>query len=80
MFFSLSLWIQVNEFLAGAGTDAPEVDEENMISRPSVSYDDMWAKTLLESSELEVRIKPDALGIKLYGLYHLNPFLAITGR
>jgi len=51
-----------------------------MISRPSVSYDDMWAKTLLESSELEVRIKPDALGIKLYGLYHLNPFLAITGR
>lgn len=59
MFFSLSLWIQVNEFLAGAGTDAPEVDEENMISRPSVSYDDMWAKTLLESSELEVMIKPD---------------------
>ncbi|KAL2342636.1 hypothetical protein Fmac_003921 [Flemingia macrophylla] len=44
---------RVNEFLAGAGTDAPEVDEENMISRPSVSYDDMWAKTLLESSELE---------------------------
>ncbi|XP_047178248.1 uncharacterized protein LOC124845222 [Vigna umbellata] len=44
---------RVNEFLAGAGTDAPEVDEENMISRPSVSYDDMWAKTLLEPSELE---------------------------
>ncbi|WVZ22953.1 hypothetical protein V8G54_001497 [Vigna mungo] len=44
---------RVNEFLAGAGTDAPEVDEENMISRPSVSYDDMWAKTLLETSELE---------------------------
>ncbi|KAK7318053.1 hypothetical protein RJT34_02750 [Clitoria ternatea] len=44
---------RVNEFLAGAGTDAPEVEEENMISRPSVSYDDMWAKTLLESSELE---------------------------
>ncbi|KAF7820454.1 TSET complex member tstB [Senna tora] len=44
---------RVNEFLAGAGTDAPEVDEENMISRPSVSYDDLWAKTLLESSELE---------------------------
>ncbi|KAL1364128.1 uncharacterized protein LOC107479667 [Arachis duranensis] len=44
---------RVNEFLAGAGTDAPEVDEENMISRPSVSYDDMWAKTLLEPSEME---------------------------
>ncbi|KAJ7973662.1 SH3 domain-containing protein [Quillaja saponaria] len=44
---------RVNEFLAGAGTDAPDVDEENIISRPSVSYDDMWAKTLLESSELE---------------------------
>ncbi|KAK0592803.1 hypothetical protein LWI29_025709 [Acer saccharum] len=44
---------RVNEFLAGAGTDAPDVDEENAISRPSMSYDDMWAKTLLESSELE---------------------------
>ncbi|KAI4353006.1 hypothetical protein L6164_007205 [Bauhinia variegata] len=44
---------RVNEFLAGAGTDAPEVDDEHIISRPSVSYDDMWAKTLLESSELE---------------------------
>ncbi|GLT80318.1 hypothetical protein SLA2020_517640 [Shorea laevis] len=44
---------RVNEFLAGAGTDAPDVDEENIISRPSVSYDDMWAKTLLEASELE---------------------------
>lgn len=44
---------RVNEFLAGAGTDAPEVDEENIFARPSVSYDDMWAKTLLESSELE---------------------------
>ncbi|ONH94966.1 hypothetical protein PRUPE_7G042600 [Prunus persica] len=44
---------RVNEFLAGAGTDAPDVDEENIISRPSVSYDDLWAKTLLETSELE---------------------------
>ncbi|KAM3374782.1 hypothetical protein P3S68_013496 [Capsicum galapagoense] len=43
---------RVNEFLAGAGTDAPDV-EENIISRPSMSYDDMWAKTLLESSEME---------------------------
>lgn len=44
---------RVNEFLAGAGTDAPDVDEENIISRPSISYDDMWAKTLLETTELE---------------------------
>ncbi|GMG99264.1 hypothetical protein Nepgr_001104 [Nepenthes gracilis] len=41
---------RVNEFLAGMGTDAPDV-EENIISRPSVS--DMWAKTLLEATELE---------------------------
>jgi hypothetical protein len=54
---ALLFWHQVNEFLAGAGTDAPEVDEENIISRPSVSYDDMWAKTLLETTELEVKIK-----------------------
>lgn len=44
---------RVNEFLAGVGTDAPDVDEENIIARPSISYDDMWAKTLLETSELE---------------------------
>ncbi|XP_031487548.1 uncharacterized protein LOC116255737 isoform X2 [Nymphaea colorata] len=44
---------RVNEFLTGAGTDAPEVDEEIAISRPSISYDDMWAKTLLETSEAE---------------------------
>ncbi|XP_038698487.1 uncharacterized protein LOC119996058 isoform X2 [Tripterygium wilfordii] len=44
---------RVNEFLAGIGTDAPDVEEENIVARPSVSYDDMWAKTLLESSELE---------------------------
>lgn len=29
-----------------------------MISRPSVSYDDLWAKTLLESTELEVGFEP----------------------
>ncbi|KAL5991582.1 hypothetical protein ACLOJK_012491 [Asimina triloba] len=45
--------IVVNEFLAGAGTDAPDVEEENITSRQSVSYDDMWAKTLLESTEME---------------------------
>ncbi|KAL5540138.1 hypothetical protein UlMin_042362 [Ulmus minor] len=44
---------RVNEYLAGAGIDAPDVDDENIISRPSVSYDDLWAKTLLETSEIE---------------------------
>ncbi|WCJ34671.1 SH3 domain-containing protein [Euphorbia peplus] len=44
---------RVNEFLAGMGTDAPDVEEENIISRPSISYDDLWAKSLLETSELE---------------------------
>ncbi|XP_019051758.1 PREDICTED: uncharacterized protein LOC104588833 [Nelumbo nucifera] len=44
---------RVNEFLAGAGTDAPDVEEENITYRPSVGYDDMWAKTLLEASEPE---------------------------
>ncbi|XP_054780041.1 uncharacterized protein LOC129287810 isoform X2 [Prosopis cineraria] len=59
---------RVNEFLAGAGTDAPEVDEENIISRPSVSYDDLWAKTLLESEVEEDDAKslgsssPDSTG------------------
>lgn len=38
------------------GTDAPDVEEENVIARPSVGYDDMWAKTLLETTELEVVI------------------------
>ncbi|XP_043716144.1 uncharacterized protein LOC122664410 [Telopea speciosissima] len=44
---------RVNEFLAGAGPDAPDVEEENITSRPSVGYDDMWAKTLLETSDAE---------------------------
>ncbi|KAG0468106.1 hypothetical protein HPP92_017434 [Vanilla planifolia] len=44
---------RVNEFLAGAGTDAPDVEEENTTSRPSATYDDMWAKTLLETYEAE---------------------------
>ena len=43
----------VNEYLAGAGTDAPEVEEENIIAQPSVSYNNMWEKTLLEASEGE---------------------------
>lgn len=43
----------VNEFLVGAGTDAPEVEEENALPRTSISYDDMWAKQLLEASENE---------------------------
>ncbi|KAL8488232.1 hypothetical protein ACS0TY_024496 [Phlomoides rotata] len=44
---------RVNEFLAGAGTDAPEVEEEDIISRHSMSYDDMWAKTLLNTTDME---------------------------
>ncbi|WOL18057.1 hypothetical protein Cni_G26850 [Canna indica] len=46
---------KVNEFLAGAGTDAPDVEEEeeNIISRPSVTYDDLWAKSILETYEAE---------------------------
>ncbi|GAB2276206.1 hypothetical protein Dimus_010941 [Dionaea muscipula] len=60
---------RVNDFLAGMGTDAPDVEEENIISRPSVGYDDMWAKTLLETTELEEddarssgSSSPDSLG------------------
>ncbi|KAI4311805.1 hypothetical protein MLD38_036671 [Melastoma candidum] len=44
---------RVNEYLAGAGADAPDVEEEHIVSRPSGSYDDMWAKTLLETAEVE---------------------------
>ncbi|XP_062210700.1 uncharacterized protein LOC133912127 [Phragmites australis] len=45
---------KVKDFLAGAGFDAPDVDdEEYMNSRPSVGYDDMWAKTILETYEAE---------------------------
>lgn len=44
---------RVNEFLVGAGTDAPEVEEENALPRTSISYDDMWAKQLLETSDNE---------------------------
>ncbi|XP_074285302.1 uncharacterized protein LOC141610898 [Silene latifolia] len=45
---------RVNEFLAGMGTDAPDVDEENIFARPSVGYDDnIWANKLLEPTELE---------------------------
>ncbi|KAG1337766.1 hypothetical protein COCNU_04G000720 [Cocos nucifera] len=44
---------KVNEFLTGAGTDAPDVEEENITSRPSVTYEDMWAKTILETYEAE---------------------------
>lgn len=31
-------------------------DEEYMNSRPSVGYDDMWAKTILETYDAEVSI------------------------
>ncbi|KAJ0917986.1 putative SH3 domain-containing protein [Helianthus annuus] len=42
---------RVNEFLSGSGTDAPDVDDENIFAKSS--NDDMWAKTLLEPSELD---------------------------
>ncbi|XP_074591395.1 uncharacterized protein LOC141847287 isoform X1 [Curcuma longa] len=46
---------KVNEFLAGAGIEAPDIEEEdeNMISRPSLVYDDLWAKSFLETHEPE---------------------------
>lgn len=46
----------MKEFLAGAGTDAPDVDEEeeSITYRPSVTYEDMWAKTILEADEPDV--------------------------
>jgi len=41
--------------MKGGGTDAPEEDaEEEEETRPSVSYDDMWAKTLLDGSDSSV--------------------------
>eukprot|EP00249_Psilotum_nudum_P022201 c28414_g1_i1 orf=316-3969(-) len=43
----------VNEFLIGAGTDAPEVEDESATARASVTYDEMWAKQLLETSDNE---------------------------
>lgn len=46
--------MQINDYLGGGGTDAPEVEEEVVVTRESVSYDDMWAKTLLEASDREV--------------------------
>ncbi len=46
---------QVNYFMKGGGTDAPEEEEEEEEEpRPSVSYDDMWAKTLLDGSDSSV--------------------------
>ena len=53
-FLHFNVGLQVNEFLIGAGTDAPEVEDEGNLSRTSISYDDMWAKQLLETSENEV--------------------------
>ncbi|KAG0603461.1 hypothetical protein M758_10G096300 [Ceratodon purpureus] len=43
---------RVNAFMKGGGTDAPGDDSsEEEETRPSVSYDDMWAKTLLDGSD-----------------------------
>lgn len=51
----LGFYTQVNAFMKGGGTDAPEEDaEEEEETRPSVSYDDMWAKTLLDGSDSSV--------------------------
>ncbi|KAJ7571646.1 hypothetical protein O6H91_01G170400 [Diphasiastrum complanatum] len=44
---------RVNAYLGGVGTDAPEVEDDTATTRASVSYDDMWAKTLLEASDGE---------------------------
>lgn len=52
---SLFLLLQLNEFLTGAGTDAPDVDDENATPRQSVGYEDVWAITLLETYEVEVQ-------------------------
>ncbi|KAL8191562.1 hypothetical protein R6Q57_028293 [Mikania cordata] len=41
---------RVNEFLSGSGTEVPVVDDENIFAK----NDDIWAKTLLEPSELDV--------------------------
>jgi hypothetical protein len=41
--------------MKGGGTDAPEEEEEEEEEpRPSISYDDMWAKTLLDGSDSSV--------------------------
>ncbi|KAL7590700.1 hypothetical protein Lser_V15G38237 [Lactuca serriola] len=56
---------RVNEFLSGSGTDAPDFEDENIFAR--YSNDDMWAKTLLEPSELDydessTSSSPDSVG------------------
>ncbi|KAI3782318.1 hypothetical protein L2E82_12360 [Cichorium intybus] len=56
---------RVNEFLSGSGTDAPDFEDENIFARSS--NDDMWAKTLLEPSELDydassTSSSPDSIG------------------
>jgi hypothetical protein len=42
--------------MKGGGTDAPDDGSsgEEEETRPSVSYDDMWAKTLLDGSDSSV--------------------------
>ncbi|CAI9287536.1 unnamed protein product [Lactuca saligna] len=46
--------MKVNEFLAGVGSDAPDVDDENIVSILSMSYDDVWARTLLDTIEVDL--------------------------
>ncbi|CAM6094529.1 unnamed protein product [Calypogeia fissa] len=47
----------VNEFLGGGGTDAPEADDSDeddvSVARQSVTYDDVYSKGLLETSDVE---------------------------
>ncbi|KAL3696977.1 hypothetical protein R1sor_011053 [Riccia sorocarpa] len=48
----------VNEFLGGGGTEAPEADssdEEVVAARPSVSYEEIFSKGLMESEEEDDR-------------------------
>jgi hypothetical protein len=59
----------VNDFLVGGGTDAPEEEEDEdevEPSRPSVTYDDMWAKTLLDASDEVGQMRKTLLGNKLH--------------
>lgn len=44
---------RVNEFLAGSGTTAPDIDEENPTYMQSAGYEDIWAKNMLDADELE---------------------------
>lgn len=49
----------MNEFLGGGGTDAPGADDsedEVVAARPSVSYDEIFSKGLIDTSDPEVSL------------------------